>query len=407
MFCPSRTLRLTFMNCPTMLIFITLAAFLGQVVSALRLQKMEVPTAVSSGDPVRLNCTYNLESEQLYSVKWYKNNVEFYRYLPNDNPPAQKYNLLGVYVDLNKSRFGQVYLSRSDLNTEGTYRCEVSAEAPTFQTERAERELRVYTLPKGGPKIHGTKAQYSPGDEVNVTCTAAPSKPVAVIKWYINDEKAPENSVKALATKRHPDGLQSSKSALRFNVLPSHLKNNALKLRCTAIISQAYSMKSKEIIIGNTVRPSGLYTAADGPTISGGLPKYQVGDLVDVGCTSSKSQNPAKLAWSINDKMASPDLTVYQPPVVDNMGLKASVLELKFTVKAEHFHKGEMRLKCTATLYKVINTSSEETVIGVSHLSSGLHVLENSEKVHNNGSRSSTASWVSIVSTCFVIILLF
>ncbi|XP_022255644.1 uncharacterized protein LOC106471324, partial [Limulus polyphemus] len=262
-------------------------------------------------------------------------------------------------------------------------------------------------LPKGGPKIQGTKAQYSPGDEVNVTCTAAPSKPVAIIKWYINDEEAPENSVETLVTKRHPDGLQSSKSALHFGVLPSHLKNNALKLRCTAIISQAYSMRSKEIIIGNTVRPSGLYTAVDGPTISGGLPKYQVGDLVDVRCTSSKSQSPAKLAWFINDKMASPDLTVNQPPVDDKMGLKASVLGLKFTVQAEHFHKGEMRLKCTATLSKVINTSSEETVIGASHLSSGLHILENSEKVHDNGSKSFTVSWISLVSTYFVIIFLF
>ncbi|XP_013792333.2 uncharacterized protein LOC106476214, partial [Limulus polyphemus] len=116
------------------------------VVYGLRLQKVEVPTAVRRGDPVWLNCTYDLESDDLYSVKWYKNNVEFYRYLPSDDPPGQKYDLLGVYVNLSQSKLGNVYLSSSDLNTEGTYRCEVSAEAPSFQTERAERELQVYGL---------------------------------------------------------------------------------------------------------------------------------------------------------------------------------------------------------------------------------------------------------------------
>ena len=37
----------------------------------------------------------------------------------------------------------------------------------------------------------------------------------------------------------------------------------------------------------------------------------------------------------------------------------------------------QIRLKCTATLEKVIDTSSRETIIGSSQQSSGLHIAEN------------------------------
>ncbi|GFQ77655.1 ig-like domain-containing protein [Trichonephila clavata] len=114
------------------------------LVPALRLAKLDVSSAVIRGEPAWLNCSYTLEGDELYSVKWYKNNVEFYRFLPTDRPPGQKYDLQGVYVDLDQSVEGYVYLKRTDLNTEGVYRCEVSAEAPSFQTVREEKEVRVY-----------------------------------------------------------------------------------------------------------------------------------------------------------------------------------------------------------------------------------------------------------------------
>ena len=35
--------------------------------------------AVQVGDRVRLVCNFSLGDDQLYSVKWYKDNMEFYR----------------------------------------------------------------------------------------------------------------------------------------------------------------------------------------------------------------------------------------------------------------------------------------------------------------------------------------
>lgn len=37
-----------------------------------------------------------------------------------------------------------MYLRHVDLNSAGTYRCEVSAEAPEFQTVAAEKQMSVF-----------------------------------------------------------------------------------------------------------------------------------------------------------------------------------------------------------------------------------------------------------------------
>lgn len=40
------------------------------------------------------------EEEILYSIKWYKDNEEFYRYIPKVNPPQQSYRVEGIRVDV-------------------------------------------------------------------------------------------------------------------------------------------------------------------------------------------------------------------------------------------------------------------------------------------------------------------
>ncbi|CAL1289416.1 unnamed protein product, partial [Larinioides sclopetarius] len=120
------------------------AYFTWQGVVALKMLELQVPPSIMSGQPITLNCTFDLEGDTLYSIKWYKNNVEFYRYILGDNPPGQKYPLQGIYLD-NKFPHGpSILMYKTDLGSEGTYRCEVSSEAPAFDTVRDEKELRVY-----------------------------------------------------------------------------------------------------------------------------------------------------------------------------------------------------------------------------------------------------------------------
>ena len=75
-------------------------------VFGLKLTKIDVPDLVKMGDPVWLNCSYDLENNDLYSIKWYHSTNksrprgEFYRWLPKDNPPGQKYDSRGIHLDV-------------------------------------------------------------------------------------------------------------------------------------------------------------------------------------------------------------------------------------------------------------------------------------------------------------------
>lgn len=44
------------------------------------------------------------EKQRLYSVKWYKDNEEFYRYVPKSNPPQQSYRVEGIRVDVSTAK---------------------------------------------------------------------------------------------------------------------------------------------------------------------------------------------------------------------------------------------------------------------------------------------------------------
>lgn len=77
---------------------------------AFRIVMLDVPSPTTLGESVELTCSYELDDEQLYSVKWYKNDVEFYRYVPNDWPPGQFLPLPGIKVDVSiTDKFSIVY----------------------------------------------------------------------------------------------------------------------------------------------------------------------------------------------------------------------------------------------------------------------------------------------------------
>ncbi|KAK9869163.1 hypothetical protein WA026_002912 [Henosepilachna vigintioctopunctata] len=60
-------------------------------VRSLKNMHMTVPEAVKLGDTITLSCDYDLESVALYTIKWYRNEEEFYRYVPKESPPSQVY----------------------------------------------------------------------------------------------------------------------------------------------------------------------------------------------------------------------------------------------------------------------------------------------------------------------------
>ncbi|XP_054720698.1 uncharacterized protein LOC129230325 [Uloborus diversus] len=109
----------------------------------LRLMALEVPQLVVSGEETTLTCVFDLEEDTLYSIKWYRDDLEFFRYVPSDKPPNQFFPLQGLDIDLGRSSNGTVYIQDVDVSTAGTYKCEISADAPSFQTVSAEKMLTV------------------------------------------------------------------------------------------------------------------------------------------------------------------------------------------------------------------------------------------------------------------------
>ncbi|GFT29981.1 ig-like domain-containing protein [Nephila pilipes] len=69
-------------------------------VLCLRLVSLHVPSKVIVGDVIKLTCRYDLEGDTLYSIKWYRDDVEFFRFVPRDKPPGQFFPLQGVTVDV-------------------------------------------------------------------------------------------------------------------------------------------------------------------------------------------------------------------------------------------------------------------------------------------------------------------
>ncbi|XP_074114501.1 autophagy-related 16 isoform X3 [Cotesia typhae] len=73
-------------------------------VSGLKDVKVEIPEAVAVGSQVTLTCRYDLQTDVLYAVKWYKGKDEFYRFVPKELPPLLVFGSLFAHnIDVNSS----------------------------------------------------------------------------------------------------------------------------------------------------------------------------------------------------------------------------------------------------------------------------------------------------------------
>lgn len=73
----------------------------ARMTPSLRITRLNVPKAVENGSSLFLSCFFDLNGETLYSVKWYRDYVEFFRFLPSNAPTAaQTIRLKGAYVDV-------------------------------------------------------------------------------------------------------------------------------------------------------------------------------------------------------------------------------------------------------------------------------------------------------------------
>lgn len=80
---------------------------------------INVPTMVRSGDTVTLSCHYDLEGLFLYTIQWFFNDHEFYRYTPDRKlSPYNIFNVTGTRIQVNVSNLrisaaSNYYISQS------------------------------------------------------------------------------------------------------------------------------------------------------------------------------------------------------------------------------------------------------------------------------------------------------
>ena len=69
----------------------------------MKLLRVDIPPYIMQGEVALLQCQYELQNDRLYSVTWYKDHEEFYRYVPSANPTKHSYPLEGIRVDVSLS----------------------------------------------------------------------------------------------------------------------------------------------------------------------------------------------------------------------------------------------------------------------------------------------------------------
>ncbi|XP_047002319.1 uncharacterized protein LOC124619777 [Schistocerca americana] len=202
-------------------------AFIGLVprgVACLKDVRLRVePAAVQRGKPASLLCEYDLEGAPLYSVKWYRGQLEFYRYSPSETPVCKIFPFPGIDVDLSSSNATQVVLRRVGFSLSGNFSCEVTADAPSFSTKTVTANMLVVSLPEGPPTLVAERERYYPGDLLRANCTAPPSRPAAQLSFYINDEPVSGNGWRVLSA----DSLQTSVMSLSVRLRSAHFSDPA------------------------------------------------------------------------------------------------------------------------------------------------------------------------------------
>ena len=65
--------------------------------SAIRISS---PDYIFYGDPMWLNCSADLDFNQIYSIKWFKDNQEMYRFITSNQQPTTFYQTSGIMIDV-------------------------------------------------------------------------------------------------------------------------------------------------------------------------------------------------------------------------------------------------------------------------------------------------------------------
>ncbi|XP_063586481.1 uncharacterized protein LOC134763878 [Penaeus indicus] len=129
----------------------------AQCASANILRTVDVPRYAFAGGEATVSCSYDQRTTRLYSLKWYHNGMEFYRYVPTERNLPIYIRPSFKFTVMEQSRNDQrvtLSLSRLTVSASGQYRCEVIAEHPSFRTEARAATMTVLRYRLGSTACH-------------------------------------------------------------------------------------------------------------------------------------------------------------------------------------------------------------------------------------------------------------
>lgn len=200
---------------------------------------IDIPLAVAVGTTVNMSCKYDLQSDTLYTVKWYKGS-EFFRYVPKEMPPIAVFGDLGAKVMTNRSDAHRVVLKDVQPNNTGKYRCEVSGDSPSFNTVMVSGYMHVASLPNGDPLLRIEKIQYAVGDTVRGNCTVPSGNPPANVTWTVNGTPVKSSFVRNITDIVGDNQQYMIVAGLDFETMQDSFSNGRLKIVCHANVFHLY-----------------------------------------------------------------------------------------------------------------------------------------------------------------------
>ncbi|KAG1662916.1 hypothetical protein GQR58_020680 [Nymphon striatum] len=236
------------------------------------LKKIVVPSPVFVGDNIEISCITGMPVDDIYSLKWFKDDEEFYRFLPKEFPKTMSYyysrmgdskwtplmssacEMFELRTSLpdetiDNSYEGNVYLTDIDLNSAGQFTCEVSGETPVFRTKTLTKILQVYILPNDQPRITGEKERYKINDAAELNCSSDFSYPPAKLTWYINKIMTPNEYVREYKETTNGKGMVKTRSRLNFVIKESNFDHDGMmRVTCNAVIGEHYSHTTSQNI---------------------------------------------------------------------------------------------------------------------------------------------------------------
>lgn len=273
----------------------------------LKILGVKVPPIVSYGQSAVLRCDFDLEGEDLYCVRYFKDDRQFYSYCPGSHPQGQLFGARGIYMDIGRSNASHVFLTKTDLSSSGTYECQVRSR-PSMMLRRSECLMSVYSVPSLLLNIEGQSDHKCSDEAINMICFSDPSIPVAQLSWFINDQMASEEMLTRFSVgPKSRKGWQSAKLGLHFQKRPDLFRNGAIKLSCRATFKVITHFEATEWILNGRPIPKKSYwlgiraNNSEVPVIEGVKPKYSPFDTLELNCTSTAPE--VHLEWMVNEDL--------------------------------------------------------------------------------------------------------